>query len=380
MLSLKLLLLLLQAGASPAPSGNDATLAFLSNDSFSMAEVFQDLERFWNPQLPHIRFAPGRSRFNRIEGLSLAAVAGWSLNPTDTKTLVGELRLGTADLVPNARIEMTGKNESRTSSLGLYYSLRASNEWGNPLALGASLGALFVGRDDGIYYRAAGVQYRLLDSARNVFDLRIFAERHRSARKKNDFSFADAFGHHHFHSNLVADDADLVGAKAVFTVVRGEYAINPRLFGEAKFEMATGDFDYTRGMVEGIASLPFLKKSLLASLTVSGGASGGSLPLQRNWFLGGSRSVRGQAIGVMSGNSFWMSQAELGTVNVFARPVLFFDAGWAGHRDDFATPGRIATGAGIGGSFFDGSLRLDIARGIWPGTAWRGSLYLEARM
>ena len=108
--------------------------------------------------------------------------------------------------------------------------------------------------------------------------------------------------------------------------------------------------------------------------------SGGTLPVQRNWFLGGSRSLRGQRAGVMVGNAFWMTQAELGTINVFARPALFFDAGWAGHRDDFSSPGRIGTGAGIGGSFFDGSLRFDLARGIHPGTGWRGSLYLQARM
>jgi hemolysin activation/secretion protein len=186
------------------------------------------------------------------------------------------------------------------------------------------------------------------------------------------------FGDRDFHPNINADDADLGGVAASVAVSRGVLATETRWYGEMKLEMAAGDFEYTRGMLEGSVSLP-LPATLLVSFTASAGASGGRLPVQRMWILGGSRSLRGQTAGAMSGDAFWMTQTELATVNVFARPILFFDAAWAGDRHDFSKPGRIGSGAGLGISMFDGTLRFDLARGIFPGTGWRGMLYLQDR-
>jgi hemolysin activation/secretion protein len=131
-----------------------------------------------------------------------------------------------------------------------------------------------------------------------------------------------------------------------------------------------------RGMAEGRLAPP-LGSAALASLTFAGGPSGGALPLPRSWYLGGSRPVRGQWAGFLIGDSFWMSRVELGATSVFARPVVFADFGWAGDRSDFARPGRVGSGVGIGASIFDGTLRLDIARGVWPSEGIRGMIYLE---
>lgn len=327
--------------------------------------------------MPSVGFAGTSSRYNRIEGLSLAAVAGRELG--NDHTIAALIRLGIADVVPNAEIEFSRERGFRARSVSVYHRLAASNEWGNPLALGASLGALIIGRDEGFYYRVGGAEVRVVDSTRHLLEARIFVERHRTARVKNDFSFADAFGDHKFPPNIQALEGDMAGFAVVANRRVGEVATEFRLFAEAKLEGGVGDFDYTRGMVEVIASHPFVG-FLLPSLSLSAGTSGGTLPLQRNWFVGGSRSVRGQRSGVMVGDSFWMTQTELGVINVFSRPVLFFDAAWAGDRDRIGEPGRVATGAGIGGSFFDGTLRLDVARGIYPGRSWRGALYLDARL
>jgi hypothetical protein len=59
------------------------------------------------------------------------------------------------------------------------------------------------------------------------------------------------------------------------------------------------------------------------------------------------------------------------------RPVVFFDAGWAGARDAFGE-GRVLRGAGGGLSFLDGIFRLDIARNLARGGGWRTDLYFEA--
>jgi hypothetical protein len=328
--------------------------------------------------MPTLRLAGGLSRYNRIEGLSLAGVAGTALDSDED--LAALVRLGFADLVPNGEVNWSrGGDGTRRTSVAVYHRLAASNAWGNPLALGASLGSLFIGRDDGFYYRAAGAEARYFDSSTVSLRVRVFAERNYSARVRNDFSFADAFGDRDFAANISATDGEVAGAEARIAAFRGTEPSDWRLFGEIRVEGAVGDFDYSRAMLEGTVSHPLIGP-FMGSVTVSAGASGGGMPVQRLWYLGGSRSLRGQKAGVVAGDAFWMTQLELGTVNVFARPVIFFDAGWAGSRESFSEPGRVPSGAGFGGSFFDGSLRLDVARGIFPSTAWRGMLYIEARM
>src|SRR6185436_5566798 len=155
------------------------------------------------------------SRYNRIEGLSLAAVGGWELGASGDDRLAALVRFGVADLVPNAEVELSRRRGLTRRAVSAYYRLGVSNDWGNPLALGASLGALIIGRDDGFYYRKAGVALSILDSTDSHLQARVFAERQRSARVKNNFSFADVFGNRDFHPNIVADDADLVGVSAL---------------------------------------------------------------------------------------------------------------------------------------------------------------------
>ena len=74
----------------------------------------------------------------------------------------------------------------------------------------------------------------------------------------------------------------------------------------------------------------------------------------------------------------WLGRGELGLNTVWARPILFYDAGWAGRREDFGRPGRPLSGAGIGLSFLDGLIRTDVSKGIWPEKGWRLDLYLDA--
>jgi hypothetical protein len=81
----------------------------------------------------------------------------------------------------------------------------------------------------------------------------------------------------------------------------------------------------------------------------------------------------------MSGNTFWLGRAELGTSTVGVRPVLFADFGWAGSRDLWQHPGQPLSGAGVGASILDGLIRFDVAKGINPERKVRAYLYVEAR-
>jgi len=88
--------------------------------------------------------------------------------------------------------------------------------------------------------------------------------------------------------------------------------------------------------------------------------------------------VRGHSIGTSAGDAFWLGRAEVSTDRLTFRPVVFFDAGWAGSRDDWAHPGKPMLGAGLGWSLLEGLVRFDLAKGIRPNRGVRASLYLDA--
>jgi hypothetical protein len=70
---------------------------------------------------------------------------------------------------------------------------------------------------------------------------------------------------------------------------------------------------------------------------------------------------------------------ELGTGSAGVRNVVFGDLGWAGPRAQWRTPGRPMSGVGIGTSFFDGLIRADLSRGLYPAKKFRFDMYLEAK-
>ncbi len=115
------------------------------------------------------------------------------------------------------------------------------------------------------------------------------------------------------------------------------------------------------------------------ALTFGAGTSGGALPIQKQWFVGGVRTVRGQRAGAEVGDAFWLGSLELGTTSPGIRKVIFGDLGWAGSRKQFSNPGRPLSGVGAGVSFMDGLIRFDVAKGIYPEKKIRANLYVEGR-
>ena len=120
-------------------------------------------------------------------------------------------------------------------------------------------------------------------------------------------------------------------------------------------------------------------RDFAAAVTLGGGTSGGTLPPQRLWYLGGTGSVRGQSAGALIGNSYWLTRGEIGYGSAGVRRLLFADFGWAGDRRRLSDVGRPASGVGAAVSFLDGTIRLDVARGLYPAKQWMTMLYLEGR-
>src|SRR6266550_6203204 len=330
----------------------------------------------WAPQRATISYGLPYTSFNRIEGLSTALAvdrvlgAGYSTHAL--------FRLGVADLSPNGELWLDRTDGRRKIGVGVYRRLVASNDWGDPLGFSSSVSALFFGRDDGFYYRTWGAELTGEKDYGLISNWRLFAEQHFDATVHTEFAIAHPGGVKGDLTNINAVNGKIVG----LAVARhSSYGLDPhgfRALTDLKLEGATGTFDYSRGSLQTTLSHG-LGSALDGALTLGGGTSGGQLPIQKQFFLGGVQTVRGQKAGAAIGDAFWMSSLELGTRSTGFRKIVFGDLGWAGSRTDFSHPGRPLSGAGIGASFMDGLIRVDLAKGIYPEKSVRANLYVEAR-
>ncbi|HET9799636.1 MAG TPA: hypothetical protein VFP90_16680, partial [Gemmatimonadaceae bacterium] len=279
------------------------------------------------PARPTLAYAP--IRYNRIEGLSVGGMADQQLGAGYSVHALA--RIGVADREPN--VELTGARSDLRRTLGLtvYNRLVSASDWGNPLGTGASISAFLFGRDEGFYYRASGVELSSVPDQRGPLNVTVslFAEQERDARQRTTFSLARAMRGSQFEPNIRTERALWVGARLRATQSIGEDPRGFRLFNDLRLETAHGDTG-TYGRVALDATLSHGIGDGAAALTLAGGTSAGALPLQRNWFLGGSQTVRGQRPGIAVGDAFWLARAEVAHGVGAVRPVLFGDIGWAG--------------------------------------------------
>jgi hypothetical protein len=319
----------------------------------------------------------GLMRYNRVEGLSLGLRAERPLGRGWNGSALA--RLGTGDLEPNVELRASRGAEHRSLAAGAYHRLDSANDWGDPFGLGGSLSALLFGRDEGFYYRSSGAELtgaRAASAATGV-TWRLFAERQRAAPVETHLSLPNAFRGARFDPNIDAAVANQAGGMARVRAARGLDPRGLRLSADLRAEAAGGTFDYTRAAADLSASR-HLAGNLGVALTLGAGTSGGLVPPQRLWRIGGTHTVRGFPAGALSGDSYWLGRAELGLGGSVLRPIVFYDAGWAGARAAWSASRGNVRGAGMGLSFMDGLARIDLARGVDPRTVWRAHLYVEA--
>ncbi len=330
----------------------------------------------FGPQPPTISYGLSMTRYNRIEGLSTAIAAEQVLGAGYTAKAV--FRIGYADLAPNGELALERTDGRRTISAGAYRRLAASNDWGDPLGFSSSLSALLFGRDEGFYYRTWGGEIKGRDHDGIIRSWRLFGEQHTDAHVKSEFSVAHPSGPKNALTNIDAVNGTIVGLALGH---HSSFGLNPhgfRALTDVKLEGAAGSFDYARGSFQTTLSRG-LGRALDGALTIGAGTSGGVLPIQKQYFIGGVQTVRGQRAGAAIGDAFWLTSAEVGTSAVGIRKILFADLGWAGSRESFSKPRRPLSGAGVGASFMDGLVRFDVAKGIHPEKNVRVNLYVEAR-
>ena len=317
----------------------------------------------------------GLARYNRIEGLSLGARVTVDLGRL---AIEGTGRLGLANLEPDAELALKRETATGRWRLAGYYRLAAANVSTRPLGVGNSLASLFLGRDDGEYFRASGFELTAAPAATHVqnLEVRLSVERQRAVDKETDFSVPHAFDRDHvFRSNITAQAAHQLGITAT---VRGSRRLGndaATLGAELTLDGGAGTFGFARAALALRATAP-LPPALALGVEVAGGTSAGRMPVQSRWFLGGPATLRGYPGGVASGEAYWRARAEVANAFPGARLAFFTDVGRAGPRDRLSLAGPLWS-AGVGASFLDGLIRIDCSRALRAPVGWRLDFYAD---
>jgi hypothetical protein len=316
-----------------------------------------------------------QARYNRIEALSLGARGSLERGRL---TLDALGRIGAADRIPNGELGLALSDQRARVRLAGYRRLATANPDTKPFGAVNSVWGLLAQRDDGDYFRTLGVELTGANSETGWWSWRLFAERQKAAAVETDFSLPHVFnGARHFRPNVIADRAEQFGASLT---LRGNQPVSSvfQLGGETTIEAATGD--YRHGKAAATVRAIVTPRSLLAvAFEASAGTSTGLVPLQSRFYLGGPATLRGYDGAVTAGTAYWRGRIEVGNSFPAVRLTGFSDIGWAGARSEFGK-GRALIGAGMGASFLDGLLRMDLARALRSPTGWRFDLYFDGRL
>lgn len=320
-------------------------------------------------------FDEGMVRYNRIEGLSVGARGVVPVTPRSR--VVGEVRLGSADLEANVELGwVRGVAEGREIAFLGYRRLVASSEWNNAHSLGASLGTFLWGGDRAPFHRTLGLELSTRREGRNVrFEGRLFGERHSGVERGTHFHLTRWLTENDMVPALPVEEGDAAGVELLARWQRG---LDPRgllASGTVRGEAATGGLSWQR-MAASLALVHPLPFRTAGAIEVMGGAGWGDLPPQRRFFVGGPGTVRGFQEGSLTGESFWAVRTEIAGDVPALRLALFGDLGWAGPRDGLRDGVPVAS-AGVGLSMLDGVFRADLARVLRGGSQMRLHLYLD---
>lgn len=334
------------------------------------------LQPAWGPQPVKFDWGLSKTRYNRVEGFSTGVTFSSALGAGYTAAL--DARGSLADRQLNGDLSVSRTNGRSTVTGTVYRRLDVMTDFGTPLSFGASIPALLYARDEGAYFRTWGAEVTGTTPKWGILTWRLFGEQQWKADVNTRWTLFGGGNDSRFIANPAAQQAREFGGALQLHSSVGLDPAGFRLLSDIRAEGAGGDLSYVRGLVEETASHS-IGNILAASLTASAGYSGGTLPVQRLFYLGGLQTVRGQTALTAAGNAFWLARAEIGTSDPASRGILFADLGWAGDRTAWQMPGRPLSGAGVGWSFLDGLVRFDLARGIYPSQQWRFDSYLEAK-
>ncbi len=316
----------------------------------------------------------GMVRYNRVEGLSVGGAATIPFTPATSADL--EARVGTGDHEPGVSLSLRHGTEAKHWTLSGYHRLAAMGDWGTPFSFTSSLSGLVLGTDREEYFRVTGASLGFRSSGDRVkWEAAAFHERERPVSRKATFYLLESMRHDTVPGVLPAERLDLTGGRLSLSWFSGIDPAGLIVSGKLVAEAAGGDATYQRAAITLSASHP-LPLGLAGAVEVGTGALWGDEPIQRDFFLGGSASLRGFNANELHGTSFWRGRAELATGFAGARAGIFSDVAWVGPRDQFGFSDPKVS-VGLGTSFLDGLFRADLSRAVRGGSRWKVNLYLD---
>ena len=332
----------------------------------------------WKLQAPLFQWGPRAPiRYNRVEGLSLAARTFFDLGPA---TLEAQARIGLADLEPRGELAFDRGGDVLQTRLAAYRRLQPTTTTTTVPGGLASLGALLFGRDDVQYFDALGGELTVRPPGARTqwYDLRFYAERQRAVQRNTHFSVAHLINsNNRFHENFTADAADQIGARLRLRAAAGTNPAAPRVAGELSLGAETGDYQIFRPEALLRISTPLPWGWALGIEAGAGTVEGSDIPTQALWRLGGAPTLRGYTSNALEGERYWRTRADLG-IGIQARPcyaVLGRSLDRSAQLPSDSSGALLSTGAGL--SLFDGFVRLDLARALRAPKGWRLHLYLN---
>jgi hypothetical protein len=312
-------------------------------------------------------------RYNRAEGTSLGAGYEWRLGAPFV-SLLAKGRYAFTDRRLQAALTVRRDAPGSRLELLAFREMQDVDPLGPGLTFSNSLGALLFARDDGDYVFVQGGAVRYQRPLGGVADLTVGAR----------------YGDETAPRRLARSGVnDLLGGSGTFPpngpVLEGQYLVaEAELAGGARslgwragLEATAGARQHARGWLTATA-----RSGLVWGLDVTGfgsvGIGAGDRMPQREFRLGGDKTLRGYPAGWLRGASAWALGIDLGLARHVVSPVLFADAGQVAQRQ-LRFRGRPAVSVGAGLSVLRGAVRLSAARPIAPDGHWRWSLVIGAR-
>ncbi|MBW3572444.1 MAG: hypothetical protein KY467_15185 [Gemmatimonadetes bacterium] len=371
---------LLASPELPPPLASEGSRLLTGEEVESLARVLTpSLRRLgdFRPELTTQIAGLRMLRYNRVEGLSIGARADVAWGPL---AMDAEARIGLADREPGVEIGIARESMARRTRLAGYRRLAAFDPSARAFGVGASLNALLLGRDEAEYFRATGAELtsQPVTGGRWSYAWRLFGEHQHAVSRNTQFSLARAWEAEPFREVRAADDADQAGLGLTLSRTFGGDRAPARFTVGTGVEGQTGTFRFGRGQAFARLGVPSAGPFAIA-LEGAAGTTAGEVPVQGMWYLGGPSTVRGYPGALLGDEAFWRARAEVARATPAARLVLFSDAGWVGPRDAWQLDPPLLS-AGIGASFLDGLVRLDLARALRAPTGWRVDLYLDAAL
>jgi hypothetical protein len=338
------------------------------------------------------RTASGSIRYNRSEGLALAAGARY--NPAEQVTLGIRGGFAFGRNQPFGEAEAWRGTLPERVGIGAYYD-QPRDIGGLPVISGAmnSLTALLAGYDYTDPFFATGAELRVDRPMGRGWNgaLRLRAEEQESAEEATDFSLLGGSGNFRPVAPIV--EGTFFGGSAGVRrplpaeVARG-FSLGLSVDG-GRLDTEGKDHHFARPRVD----LGWVRRGGGSELALDASAGGvlGDMPPQAMFLLGGRGTVPGYAFRSYGGDAFGLARATYSAdlVPNFVRGRVFAAGGWTDNSDAPTNPleclpdlpclsvpyplggrtgGLFSVGAGLG-LFFD-IIRIDVARGLGDGGVW----------